>query len=104
MVLALAACYFAIGALDVLAVVIAVELLGKTEAYSGYLNTTLGVGAVIAGGLGLLLIGRRWIAPWILISGLAIGVAFVAVSFAGSRVAFSMECSWRLGRRPPPSS
>ena len=90
MVLALAACYFALGALDVLAVVIAVELLGKTEAYSGYLNTTLGVGAVIAGGLGLLLIGRRWIAPWIVISGIAIGVALVGVSFAGSRVAFSM--------------
>jgi hypothetical protein len=90
MVLAIAAYYMVIGALDVLAVVIAVELLGKTEGYAGYLTSAVGVGSVIAGSISLALIGRRWIAPWILISALCIGVALVAVSLVGSRVAASM--------------
>ena len=86
MVLAIAVYYIAIGALDVLAVVIAVELLGKSESYSGYVTSAVGVGAVVAGSLALALIGRRWIAPWILVSALAIGLSLVAVSIAGSRL------------------
>ena len=86
MVLAVAVYYIVIGALDVLSVVIAVELLGKSAAYSGFLTTAVGVGSLGAGGVALALIGRRWIAPWILISALAIGVTFVGVSLAGSRV------------------
>lgn len=87
MVLAVAVYYIVIGALDVLAVVIAVELLRKPESYSGYLTTAVGVGSLIAGSITLGLIGRRWIAPWILISALAIGASMVAVSLAESRVA-----------------
>ncbi|MDQ1479205.1 MAG: hypothetical protein QOI44_66 [Actinomycetota bacterium] len=90
MVLAVAVYYIVIGALDVLAVVIAVELLGKSEAFSGYLTTAVGVGAVIAGSVALALIGRRWIAPWILTSALTIGVALVAVSLADSRTGLSI--------------
>jgi Cyclic nucleotide-binding domain/Major Facilitator Superfamily len=90
MVIAIAAYYVVIGALDVLAVVIAVELLRKSEAYSGFVTTAIGVGCLIAGALTVMLIGRRWIAPWILISGLAIGVSLVAVSLAGSSVVTSM--------------
>jgi MFS family permease len=90
MVLATAAYYVVIGALDVLAVVIAVELLGKREAFAGYLTTAVGVGSLLAGSIAFALIGRRWIAPWILISGLVVGGALVAVSLVGSRVAESM--------------
>jgi MFS family permease len=89
-VLAVAVYYIVIGALDVLAVVIAVELLGKSAAFSGYLTTAVGVGAVIAGSITLALIGRRWIAPWILTSALTIGVAFVAVSLSDSRTGLSI--------------
>ena len=87
MVLAVAVYYIVIGALDVLSVVIAVELLRKSESYSGYLTTAVGLGALIAGSVAFALIGRRWIAPWILISALTICVTLVAVSFADSRVA-----------------
>ena len=86
MVLAIAVYYIVIGAVDVLSVVIAVELLRKSESYSGYVTTAVGVGSLVAGSVALALIGRRWIAPWILISALAIGVSLVAVSLAGSRV------------------
>ena len=85
-VLAIAVYYIVIGALDVLSVVIAVELLGKSESYSGYLTTAVGVGSLIAASITLALIGRRWIAPWILISAVTIGVTLVAVSLIDWRV------------------
>jgi hypothetical protein len=90
MVLAIAVYYIVIGALDVLSVVIAVELLGKSESYSGYLTTAVGVGSVIAGSITLALIGRRWIAPWILMSAGTIGVTLIAVSLIDWRVAPSV--------------
>jgi Cyclic nucleotide-binding domain/Major Facilitator Superfamily len=90
MVLAVASYYVVIGAIDVLAVVIAVEILGRTEAFSGYLTTVVGVGCVIAGSISLAVIGRRWISPWILTSAVAIGAALVVVSLVGSSVVASM--------------
>lgn len=90
MVLAIAVYYIVIGALDVLSVVIAVELLGRSESFSGYLTTAVGVGSLIAGSITLALIGRRWIAPWILISAVTIGVTLVAVSLIDWRVAPSI--------------
>lgn len=90
MVLVIAAYYLVIGAFDVLAVVIAVELLGKSEAYAGYLSTAVGVGCVIAGSISLLVIGRRWLSPWILSSAFAIGVSLVVVSLVGSQLVASV--------------
>jgi hypothetical protein len=90
MVLAIAAYYLVIGAFDVLAAVIAVELLGKSEAFTGYVTSAAGVGCVIAGSISLLVIGRRWLSPWILSSGFAIGGALVAVSIVGSQLVASM--------------
>jgi len=90
MVFAVAAYYVAIGALDVLVVVIAVELLGKPEAFAGYLATAAGVGSLIAGSVSVAVIGRRWIAPWILISAFFVGTALVSVSVVGSRFAASI--------------
>ena len=69
MVLAISAHYVVVGAYDVVSVVIAVEILGKSESFTGFLTTATGVGSVIAGTLALAVIGRRWISPWILVSG-----------------------------------
>jgi len=90
MVLAIAAYSVVIGAIDVLAVVIAVQLLGKPEAFAGYVTTATGVGCLIAGSLSFAVIGRRWIAPWMLTSAVVIGGALVGVSLVGSRLVASM--------------
>ncbi len=50
----------------------------------------MGVGSLIAGSISLALIGRRWIAPWILVSAVTIGVALVGVSLIDWRVAPSI--------------
>ena len=97
MVLAVAMYYLMIGALDVMAVVIAVELLGKSEAFGGYVTTAVGVGCVIAGSIAVTLIGRRWLSPWVLISALSIGISLVAVSLAGSRLVASMIALVAIG-------
>jgi hypothetical protein len=86
MVLAVGVVYVVIGAFDVLVVVIAVELLGKSDAFSGVLTTAAGVGCVISGSLAVAVIGRRWLAPWILAAAFAIGAALVAVSLCGDHV------------------
>ncbi len=90
MVLAVGVYYVVVGAVDVLAVVIAVELLHKSEAFGGYVAATVGVGCVLAGGIALAVIGRRWISPWILLSALAIGAGLVGVSLVGSHLVASL--------------
>ena len=90
MVLAVGVYYVVVGAVDVLAVVIAVELLHKSAAFGGYVTTAAGVGCVLASGMSLAVIGRRWISPWILLSAAAIGMGLVAVSLVGSHVAASL--------------
>ena len=90
MVVAIAAYYAVIGAFDVLAVVIAVELLRKTSAFGGYVTTAAGFGCVVGGTISLAVIGRRWLAPWVVITGLGMGASLVAVSFVGSRVVVSI--------------
>lgn len=90
MVLAVAAFYVVIGAMDVLAVVVAVELLHKSEAYGGYVTTAVGLGCVVAGSISLALIGRRWIAPWMLVAAAGSAIALVIVSLLGSRVLASL--------------
>ncbi len=90
MVLAVAAYFLVVGAVDVLAVVIAVELLHETEAFAGYVTAAVGLGCVIAGSISVALIGRRWIAPWIVASALAISLGLVGISVVGSRVSASL--------------
>ena len=52
-----------VGALDLLFVILAVTVLGRSEAWAGYLNSVYGVGAVLAAAVGVLLVGRRLGAP-----------------------------------------
>jgi hypothetical protein len=90
MVMAVAVFYVVIGAFDVLSVVIAVELLNRSEAFSGYVTTAVGAGCVLAGSVSLLVIGRRRLAPWVLVSAAAVGATLVCVSAVGARVPLSL--------------
>jgi hypothetical protein len=47
------------GALDLLFVILAVTVLGRSQAWAGYLNSAYGVGAILAAPVSLLLVGRR---------------------------------------------
>jgi MFS family permease len=55
----LTAQYVVVGALDVLFVVVAIQVLGKGQSWVGYLNTAYGAGALAAGILTAHLMGRR---------------------------------------------
>jgi len=88
-VFALAVYYIAVGALDVLAVVIAVALLREPEAYAGWVTTAVGVGSLIAGSISVAVIGRRWLSPWILTSAFGAGAALALVSVVDSRLVAS---------------
>ena len=52
------------GAITVLTVVVAVELVGLGEAGVGTLNAALGAGAVLASGAAAFLVGTRRLGPW----------------------------------------
>ncbi|MFI7585561.1 cyclic nucleotide-binding domain-containing protein [Spongisporangium articulatum] len=55
-----------IGAVDLLYVVVAVDVLGRGEEWAGYLNTAFGVGSMLAGVVTALLVGRRLGRPIVL--------------------------------------
>ena len=48
-----------VGALDLLFVILAVTVLGRSQAWAGYLNSVYGVGAILAAAVSVLLVGRR---------------------------------------------
>jgi MFS family permease len=68
-----------IGALDLLFVVLAVDVLGRPQAWVGYLNAAYGVGGALAALAGVLLIGRRLGAP-ILAAGVLLSAALAALA------------------------
>ncbi|MBO0815729.1 MAG: MFS transporter, partial [Actinobacteria bacterium] len=51
------------GALDLLMVILAISVLGRPEAWAGYLNFACGAGAVLAATVSVVLVGRRLGAP-----------------------------------------
>jgi hypothetical protein len=69
-----------VGALDLLFVILAVSVLGRSQAWAGYLNGAYGVGAVLAGAVTAMLIGRRLGVPILgaalLLSGTLAALAF----------------------------
>jgi hypothetical protein len=106
--------HLVVGALDLLFVVMAVDVLAAGEAWAGYLNTAYGAGAVLLGMLGALLVGRRLgpvVAGSAAVLGLAlaatsvVGLAAVAVLLAvvgGARTLFDMSVRVLLQRSVPP--
>jgi Major Facilitator Superfamily/Cyclic nucleotide-binding domain len=52
-----------LGALDLLIVIVAIDVLGRPEAWAGYLNFAYGAGAVLAATVSAVLVGRRLGAP-----------------------------------------
>lgn len=57
-----------IGVLDVCSVVIAIDLLGRDDGFAGALASAQGVGAIIGASFGVLLVGRRRLAPLMMIA------------------------------------
>lgn len=103
-----------VGALDLLFVVMAVDVLAVGEAWTGYLNTAYGVGAVLLGTLGALLVGRQ-LGPAVVCCAAVLGLALGATTVAGlvgvvlllavvggSRALFDMSVRVLLQRSVPP--
>jgi MFS family permease len=74
-----------IGALDVLLVVLAIDVLGHGEGWAGYLNSAYGAGGVVVGGFASLIIGRK-LGPVVVATGLLLGLAFAATTLVSAEV------------------
>ncbi len=82
----LAAEYMVIGALDVLFVVLAIDVLGHGEDWAGYLNSAYGVGGIVVGGFAMVIIGRR-LGPVVVVTACALGGALAATALVSGDVA-----------------
>ncbi|MFI5080861.1 MAG: MFS transporter, partial [Streptosporangiales bacterium] len=69
-----------LGALDLLLVILAISVLGRPQAWAGYLNFACGVGGVLAATVSAVLVGRRLGAP-ILAAALVLSGALAALAF-----------------------
>jgi MFS family permease len=69
-----------IGMLDILAVVLALEVLNSGAGAPGLLTSAVGVGGIIGAAMSVLLIGRKRLAPAILIGAMIAGLPLVAAS------------------------
>ena len=74
--------FVVVGALDVVFVVLAVDVLDAGQAWTGYLNTAYGLGALLAGGLAALLVGRR-LGPVLVVTACVLGAALAATTSTG---------------------
>lgn len=80
-VLILASRFLITGALDVLLVLMAIEVLGIAGSGAGFLSAALGFGGVVGGALTLVLVGRRGLAAWIVGGAIGTGVALAILAF-----------------------
>jgi Cyclic nucleotide-binding domain/Major Facilitator Superfamily len=78
----LGAQWVVIGALDILFVLLAVQVLDRGQGWVGYLNMAYGLGGVLAGLAGMALVGRRRLVPPILGSVILIGAALALTAFS----------------------
>jgi Cyclic nucleotide-binding domain len=69
-----------IGALDLLVVILAINVLGRSSGWVGYLQFVFGMGALLAATVSVVLVGRRLSGP-ILAAALAFSAALAAVAF-----------------------
>jgi hypothetical protein len=82
LVVLLGAQWVVIGALDILFVVLAVDVLDRGQGWVGYLSMAYGVGGVLAGLAGLALVGRRRLLTPILAGVVLIGAALGLISLS----------------------
>jgi Cyclic nucleotide-binding domain len=68
-----------VGGLDLLFVILAVTVLGRSQAWAGYLNSAYGAGAVVAATVSAALVGRR-LGPPVLAAALVLSGALVALA------------------------
>jgi Major Facilitator Superfamily/Cyclic nucleotide-binding domain len=68
------------GALDILFVVLAIDVLALGQGWAGYLNAAFGAGGIVGGVAAVALVGRRHLAPPIALGVLAFGGAFVVIA------------------------
>jgi MFS family permease len=104
-----------VGALDILFVVIAVDVLHRDQGWVGYLNTAFGVGAVLASLAGMALVGSRKLSVPILggvaLIGAALGLTALSstpvatlvlvVAVGGGRAVFNLATRTLLQRAVP---
>jgi MFS family permease len=72
------------GAVDVLVVVMALELLDMGDAGVGWLNAAWGLGGLVGGGAALALLGRGRLATGLAAGGLLVGVSLAAAGLASA--------------------
>jgi hypothetical protein len=104
-----------VGALDLLFVILAVTVLGRPQAWAGYLNSAYGVGAILAATVSVLLVGRRLGAPILgaalllsgalaaLAAGLGLGGTVALLTVAGGSRALLDVASRSLLQRSVPA-
>jgi CRP-like cAMP-binding protein len=80
----LGAHWVVIGALDLLFVVLAVDVLRRGEGWAGYLAMAYGLGGILAGPAGMALVGRRHLARPIMAAVALVGVPLALTAGMGS--------------------
>ena len=75
------------GALDILFVVLALDVLAVGAGWVGYLNAAFAAGGVVGSSAALMLVGRRRLAPPIIAAMLAWGLVFLVIAAAPSLAA-----------------
>ena len=83
MSLLIAAEYALVGMMDILLVVLALDVLGMSDAGPGILNSAIGVGGIAGAALTFTLIGRPRLAGPLVLGALCAGVAFALAGLAG---------------------
>jgi MFS family permease len=81
-----AAQFVVYGAFDILAVVLAIEVLHIGAAGGGYLTAAFGAGGIVGGAATLLLVGRQRLVPSLVIAGTVWGAAFGLIGLAPNTV------------------
>jgi predicted MFS family arabinose efflux permease len=69
-----------IGAMDILFVVLALDMLDVGQGWPAYFNAAFGAGGVAGGLVAVSLVGRRYLAPPIAIGALMCGAAFIVIA------------------------
>jgi hypothetical protein len=91
--------FVAIGALDLLYVVLAIDVLGLGDSGAGYLNAAFGLGGTLAIAATAALVGRRHLVPPLVLGALAWSIAFLVLGVHASIIgAFVLICVAGAGR------